>query len=72
MNIPLHAVEIMGCGGQFHSQAAWGDSIVMIRADFQQGMESASLFKMNTATDDYWLKILTLSCGVSFSVTVLI
>ena len=27
----------------------------MIRADFQQGMESVSEFKMNTVTEIYWL-----------------
>ena len=27
----------------------------MIRADFQQGMESVSWFKMNTVTEIYWL-----------------
>ena len=27
----------------------------MIRADFQQGMESVLLFKMNKATENYWL-----------------
>ena len=27
----------------------------MIRADFQQGMELVSLFKMNTVTENYWL-----------------
>ena len=27
----------------------------MIRADFQQGMESVSSFKMNTVTENYWL-----------------
>ena len=27
----------------------------MIRADFQQGMESVLEFKMNTVTDNYWL-----------------
>ena len=26
----------------------------MIRADFQQGMESESLFMMNTVTENYW------------------
>ena len=31
------------------------DSIVTIRADFQQGMESVSLFKINTVTENYWL-----------------
>ena len=29
--------------------------IVTIRADFQQGMESVSEFKMNTVTENYWL-----------------
>ena len=27
----------------------------MIRADFQQGMELVSQFKVNTMTDNYWL-----------------
>ena len=27
----------------------------MIRADFQQGMESMSYFKMNTVTENYWV-----------------
>ena len=27
----------------------------MIRADFQQGMESVSKFKMNIVTENYWL-----------------
>ena len=27
----------------------------MIRADFQQGMESVSYIKMNTVTEKYWL-----------------
>ena len=27
----------------------------MIRADFQQGMESVSYFKMNLVTENYWL-----------------
>ena len=27
----------------------------MIRADFQQGMESVSEFKMNAVTENYWL-----------------
>ena len=27
----------------------------MIRADFQQGMESVSWSKMNTVTENYWL-----------------
>ena len=27
----------------------------MIRADFQQGIESMSLYKMNTVTENYWL-----------------
>ena len=31
------------------------DSIVTSRVDFQQGMESLSLFKMNTVTQNYWL-----------------
>ena len=26
-----------------------------MRADFQQGMESVSKFKMNTVTENYWL-----------------
>ena len=26
-----------------------------IRADFQQGMESVSSFKINTVTENYWL-----------------
>ena len=26
-----------------------------MRADFQQGMESVSEFKMNTVTENYWL-----------------
>ena len=30
------------------------DSIIMIRADFQQGKESVSLFKMNTVTENDW------------------
>ena len=29
--------------------------IVTIRADFQQGMESVSLFKVNTVTENDWL-----------------
>ena len=33
----------------------WRGSIVTIRADFQQGMESMSPFKMNTVTKNYWL-----------------
>ena len=47
----------------------------MIREDFQQGMESALKFKMNTATKTNWLVyaaatvIMTLSCAVLFSVT---
>ena len=49
----------------------------MIRADFQQGMESVSQFQMNTVTENYWLiyaatRVMTLSCGVLFSVTELI
>ena len=32
-----------------------GNTIIMIRADFQQGMESVSLFEMNTVTENYWL-----------------
>ena len=31
------------------------DNIVTIRADFQQGMESVSYFKMNTVAVNYWL-----------------
>ena len=27
----------------------------MIRADFQQGMESVSYFRINTVTENYWL-----------------
>ena len=27
----------------------------MIRADFQQGMELVSSFKMNTVAENYWL-----------------
>ena len=30
-------------------------TILSHRADFEQGMESVSLFKMNTATEYYWL-----------------
>ena len=47
----------------------------MIKADFQQDMESVSKFKMKTVTENYWLiyaaatVIMTLSCGVLFSVT---
>ena len=42
---------------------------------FQQDMESVSLLKMNTMTQNYWLIYaaamvnMTLSCGVLFSVT---
>ena len=31
------------------------DNIVMVRADFQQGMESVSYFKMSTVTENVWL-----------------
>ena len=50
-------------------------SIIAIRADFQQGMESALLFKMNTVTENYWLisaaamLIWPYHVGVLFSVT---
>ena len=43
----------------------------MVRADFQQGMESVSKFKMSTVTENYW-RIMTLPCGVLFPVTELI
>ena len=49
-----------------------------IRADFQQGMESVSEFKMNTVTENYCLILcssngnMTLSCEVLFSVIELI
>ena len=50
---------------------------VQHRADFQQGMESVSQFKMNTVTKTYWLiyaaaMVTTLSRGILFSVTELI
>ena len=44
----------------------------MIRANFQQGMESVSSFKLNTVTDNYLLiyvaatAIMTLLCEVLF------
>ena len=50
----------------------------MIRADFQQGMESVSQFKMNTVTEKLLAHLcssngnMTLSCGVLFPVTELI
>ena len=53
--------------------------IVMIRADFQHGMESVSSFKMNAVTGNYWLIyaaamviIITLPCRLLFAVTELI
>ena len=51
------------------------DSIVTIRADFQQGMESVSFFKMNTVTENYWLIYAAATiiwCVVLFSITELI
>ena len=50
----------------------WMDNIITIRADFQQGMESMSSFKINTVTENYWLiyaaatVIMTLSVGYCF------
>ena len=52
--------------------------IVTIRADFQQGMELVSYFKMNTMTEQLLAHLcsskgnMTFSCGVLFSVTELI
>ena len=31
------------------------NSVVTIRADLQQGMETVSSFKINTVTENYWL-----------------
>ena len=45
-------------------------SIVTIRADFQQGMESVSQFKKNTVTEIYWL--IYAAATVIFSVNELI
>ena len=45
-------------------------SIVTIRADFQQGMESVSQFKKNTVTEIYWL--IYAAAMVIFSVNELI
>ena len=41
----------------YYTQERKRDSIVTIRADFQQSMESVSLvkFKMNTVTENYWV-----------------
>ena len=33
----------------------WLKETVSSRADFQQGMESVTLFKMNTVTENHWL-----------------
>ena len=33
----------------------WRSFSPCIRGDFKQGMESVSLFKMNTVTENYWL-----------------
>ena len=52
----------------------------MVEADFQQGMESVSEFKMNTVTEKWKLLAhfcsstsnITSSCGVLFSITEII
>ena len=39
----------------FHYFSHQRDTIVTNKADFQQGMELVSLFKMNTVTENDWL-----------------
>ena len=67
----LSSQIIMGEYGFFCLHAE-GQVRLTIRADFQQGMESVSSFKMNTVTENYWLILystngnMTLSCGVYY------